>query len=108
VPRRVAVDGLEEREQRRVVRVDSGHDAEVVLVLVEVVGRGGDGVVERVGKRGVEGPEVQLVDLVGEVEGCVADALSFCVHRPTTYPSDPNAPQSDGFGGEGTEIALSA
>jgi hypothetical protein len=69
---RVAIYGLEEREERGVVGVDGGHDGEVVLELVEVgrgVGGEGDCVVERVGERGVVGPEGHLADDVGEVEG---------------------------------------
>ncbi len=49
--------------------VDGGDDGEVVLELVEVLGRCGDGVVEGVGEGGVEGAEGELVDCVGEVEG---------------------------------------
>ena len=50
--------------------VDGGDDGEVVLEFVEVIGGGGDGVVERVGQGGVEGAEGKLVDVVGEVERC--------------------------------------
>lgn len=56
--------------------VDCGHDGEVVLVFVEVVGGGGVGVVEGVGERGVEGPEGEFVDLMREVERCISLAIA--------------------------------
>ena len=50
--------------------VDGGHDGEVVLVFVEAVVGGGEGVVEGVAQRRVEGAEGEFVNVVGEVEGC--------------------------------------
>lgn len=49
--------------------VDCGDDGEVVLVFVEVGGRGCVGAVEGVEEGRVEGPEGEFVDDVGEVEG---------------------------------------
>ena len=49
----VAVHGVEEGNEGRVVSIDGGHNGEVVLEFEEVVGFGGsygDGVVERVGE----------------------------------------------------------
>ena len=75
----VAVYRVEERQQRGVVGVDGRHDGEVVLEFVEVLVRGGDGVVERVGQRRVVGTEGELVYLVREVEGWSARvSLGFC------------------------------
>lgn len=51
-------------------RVDGRHDRKVVLVLVEVSRRGGEGVIERVQERRVEGPKGELVDYVGKIECC--------------------------------------
>ena len=53
---------------RRNGRVDGRHDRQVVLELVEVLGRGGDGQVERVPEVRVQRPEGELVDDVREVE----------------------------------------
>ena len=50
------------------LRVDCGHDGEIVLEFEEVRWGGGNGRVERVDKRGIVGTEGELVDLVGEVE----------------------------------------
>ena len=54
----------------RRVGVDCGDDGEVILVFVEVGWGGAAGVVEGVEKLRVEGAEGELVDVVGEVEGC--------------------------------------
>lgn len=47
---------------------DGGDDGEVVLKAVEVVGGGGEGVVERVEEGGVERAKGEFGDEVGEVE----------------------------------------
>jgi hypothetical protein len=86
----VAVYRVEERQQRGVVGVDGRHDGEVVLEFVEVLVRGGDGVVERVGERRVVGAEGELVYLVREVEGWSARvSLGFCwnVGRAQNIPA---------------------
>lgn len=67
----VAVYGFEEGEERGGVGVDGGHDGEVVLEFVEVVGGGGgegDGGVEGVGEGGEVRAEGEFADEVGEVE----------------------------------------
>ena len=51
--------------------VNSGNNGEVVLEAVEVDICGGNGVVEGVEERGVEGTEGELGDEVGEIECCV-------------------------------------
>ena len=56
------------RPVRRDGRVDGRHHREVVLELVEVLGRRGDGQVERVLQVRVQRPERELVDDVREVE----------------------------------------
>ena len=61
----VFVDGAEGAD---VGRVDGRDDGEVVLVFLEVGVGGGEGVVEGVGEGRVEGPEGELIDVVGEVE----------------------------------------
>lgn len=67
------VGGLRVRGQPvRRVGVDGRDEGEVVLVLVEVGGRGcRGGVVERVRQRGEEGAEGEFVDVVREVECCL-------------------------------------
>ena len=60
--------------------VDCGDDGEVVLVFVEAVVGGGEGVVERVAQRRVEGPEGEFVDVVGEVEGWVKSKEKVSCH----------------------------
>lgn len=66
----VAVHGFEEGQEGGVVGVDCGDDGEVVLEFIEVVFGCGDGVVEGVDEGGVVGAEGELLDVVGEVEGC--------------------------------------
>ena len=48
--------------------VDGGHDREVVLVFLKVLGGGGDCLVHGVQERGVVWAEREFVDEVGEVE----------------------------------------
>lgn len=64
----VAVYGFEERKERGVIGVDGRNYGEVVLVFIEVVFGGGDGVVKGVHERWVVGTEGELGDLVGEIE----------------------------------------
>ncbi len=54
----------------RRVGIDCGDDGEVILEFVEVGWGGTAGVVEGVEKLRVEGAEGELIDVVGEVEGC--------------------------------------
>lgn len=69
----VAVYGVEKWDKGRVIGVDGGYDGKVVLELVEMVGfsgRHGDGVVERIGKRGIVRAKGHFANDVGEVECC--------------------------------------
>lgn len=85
----VAIHGFEEREQRRIVGIDGGYDGQVILILEEVLGSGGDRVVERVDKGGVVRAEGELVDLVREVESCKASAMihPYSVHVVGQIPT---------------------
>lgn len=66
----VGEDGGAEAAGRRPDAVDGRDDRQEVLELVEVRVCAVDGAVERVDERGVELAKRELVDDVGEVEGC--------------------------------------